>query len=66
MNEFAEKFPETGWLCPYCIQEVEEPEKAMIDRKDIPGHLVFQHGWEQGNHLTWEYIFNRLSTIGGV
>ena len=63
---YAEMFPEDGWLCPYCMIEVEEPEKALVERRDIPSHLVFQHQWEPGKHMTWEYIYNRLAMVGGI
>lgn len=65
MNEFEEKFPETGWICPYCMGECEDSETATVDRKDIPSHLVFQHGWDVDG-LTWENIYSRLVQIGGV
>lgn len=64
-NEIIEKFPETGWLCPYCMTCENEQSKASVDRKDIPSHLVFHHGWDTGN-FTWKRIYERLTAIGGV
>ena len=63
---FFDKFPETGWMCPYCVVQQSELNKCTVDRVDIPSHLVYQHQWEAGPKLTWKYIFTRLSTIGGV
>lgn len=64
-NDYSEQFPETGWICPYCSVEQSEEEKALVDRVDIPAHLVFMHEWEPSK-MSWEYIYNRLSSIGGV
>lgn len=65
-KDFSQLFPETGWLCPYCMHEATEEKDALIDRHDIPGHLIYQHGWENGSHMNWEYIYTRLAAVGGV
>lgn len=64
--DYSLMFPETGWMCPYCMEEPVDEQSVMCDRKDIPSHLVFQHDWDSGKHLNWEYIYNRLSAVGGV
>lgn len=63
--DYSEFFPETGWICPYCIDGVDENE-VKFDRQDIPMHLVYQHEWVNDKDLTWESIYNRLSVVGGV
>ena len=65
-DDYRDKFPLTGWLCPYCMLTENESKDCEVDRKDIPGHLVFQHAWEKIEHFNWEHVFNRLSMVGGV
>lgn len=63
-QSYINKFPDK-WLCLYCVEEVSTEDKAIVDRDDIPTHLVYKHGWES-ECITWEYIYNRLSYVGGV
>ena len=62
-NEFKGKFPE-HWLCPYCMTEVEEEKKCLVDREEIPKHLSSQHEWDLD--IDWEYIYNRMIMVGGI
>ena len=63
-EEFKDKFPER-WMCPYCAQEAISEKRCMVDRDDIPMHLGHNHNWDTSK-ITWEYIFERLSAVGGV
>ena len=63
-EDYKDKFPEK-WVCPYCVGEVTSEERCTVERDDIPSHLVFKHEWD-GNTITWKYIFERLSAVGGV
>lgn len=60
-EEFKDKFPEK-WVCPYCVTD---DTQAIVDKCDIPTHLVHKHDWDC-EILTWKCIFERLSAVGGI
>lgn len=62
-EDYKSKFPEK-WLCPYCIAEGNLESECMVERDRIPTHLMYVHGWSEA--LTWEYIYNRLKSVGGI
>lgn len=63
-EDFKDKFPEK-WLCPYCVTEVTDEKRAIVDKCDIPTHLVHKHDWD-GEILTWKNIFERVAAVGGI
>lgn len=65
-TDYSLYFQETGWVCPFCIDDSTDEETGTFNRDDIPAHLVYQHDWEPGKHFNWEYIYNRLIAVGGV
>jgi len=63
-EDYKDKFPEK-WICPYCVCEVTSEKRCTVERDDIPSHLVHKHEWDV-DKITWKYIFERLSAVGGV
>ena len=55
-NAFKDKFPEK-WTCLMCdpIQE--------FDKEEILSHCSLVHDMDD---VTWEKLYNRLASIGGV